>query len=220
MECAAQWWEEGAQQKNKKKKKKIIQIFSWVCNLKNKKIKKSLFCVRGFKIKWIINERRPFVTCVYFASGSKCGLSTSGELAAGKLVLFIALHSSSLALGNDAVSLTVGQKIQRREEEERVGWDQQKEGKKKRLATASRWTESLKQVGCMWFTVGSAQEKWNIKILNAGHNIVIFSVYFINNNLEYMHDFLFFSTSLPQRLFISIAVQFFSVYLKSSATIV
>lgn len=59
----------------------------------------------------------PFVTCVYFASGSKCALSTSGELAAGKLVLFAALHSSSLALGNDAVSLTVGQKTQRREEE-------------------------------------------------------------------------------------------------------
>lgn len=54
---------------------------------------------------------------MYFASGSKCGLSTSGELAAGKLVLFIARHSSSLALGNDAVSLTVGQKTQRREEE-------------------------------------------------------------------------------------------------------
>lgn len=58
-----------------------------------------------------------WVTCVYFASGSKCGLSTSGELAAGILVLFIALHSSSLALGNDAVSLTVGQKTHRREEE-------------------------------------------------------------------------------------------------------
>lgn len=57
------------------------------------------------------NERCPFVTCVYFASGSKCGLSTpltSGELAAGKLVLFIALHSSSLALGKDGLSLTGG----------------------------------------------------------------------------------------------------------------
>lgn len=57
---------------------------------------------------------------LYFAWGSKCGLSTSGELAAGKLVLFIALHSSSLALGNDAVSLTVGQKTQNRGEEERT----------------------------------------------------------------------------------------------------
>ena len=50
-------------------------------------------------------------TCVYFASGSKCGLSTpltSGELAGGKLVLFIALHSSSLALGKDGLSLTGG----------------------------------------------------------------------------------------------------------------
>lgn len=67
------------------------------------------------------NERCPVVTCVYFASGSKCGLSTpltSGELAGGKLVLFIALHSSSLALGKDGLSLTGGQK--RKREERRV----------------------------------------------------------------------------------------------------
>lgn len=59
-----------------------------------------------------------FFTCVYFASGSKCGLSTpltSGELAGGKLVLFIALHSSSLALEKDGLSLTGGAK-ERREE--------------------------------------------------------------------------------------------------------
>lgn len=64
-----------------------------------------------------------FFTCVYFASGSKCGLSTpltSGELAGGKLVLFIALHSSSLALGKDGLSLTGGAKEkQRREESQR-----------------------------------------------------------------------------------------------------
>ena len=62
-----------------------------------------------------------FVTCEYFASGSKCGLSpplTSGELAAGKLVLFIALHSSSLALGKDGLSLTGGaQEKERRQGE-------------------------------------------------------------------------------------------------------
>lgn len=72
-----------------------------------------------FKKHRLKNERCPFVTCVYFASGSKCGLSTpltSGELAAGKLVLFIALHSSSLALGKDGLSLTGGQKTQRRED--------------------------------------------------------------------------------------------------------
>lgn len=60
-----------------------------------------------------------FFTCVYFASGSKCGLSTpltSGELAGGKLVLFIALHSSSLALEKDGLSLTGGQKRDRKEE--------------------------------------------------------------------------------------------------------
>ena len=58
-------------------------------------------------------------TCVYFASGSKCGLSTpltSGELAGGKLVLLIALHSSSLALGKDGLSLTGGAKRETREE--------------------------------------------------------------------------------------------------------
>ena len=58
-------------------------------------------------------------TCVYFASGSKCGLSTpltSGELAGGKLVLLIALHSSSLALGKDGLSLTGGAKREKREE--------------------------------------------------------------------------------------------------------
>lgn len=67
------------------------------------------------------NEMCPFVTCVYFASGSKCGLSTpltSGELAGGKLVLFIVLHSSSLALEKDGLSLTGGQK--RKREERRV----------------------------------------------------------------------------------------------------
>lgn len=54
-----------------------------------------------------------FFTCVYFASGSKCGLATpltSGELAGGKLVLLIALHSSSLALEKDGLSLTGGAK--------------------------------------------------------------------------------------------------------------
>lgn len=53
---------------------------------------------------------------MYFASGSKCGLSTpltSGELAGGKLVLFIALHSSSLALEKDGLSLTGGAKERR-----------------------------------------------------------------------------------------------------------
>lgn len=46
---------------------------------------------------------------MYFASGSKCALSTpltSGELAGRKLVLLIALHSSSLVLGKDGLSLT------------------------------------------------------------------------------------------------------------------
>lgn len=64
-----------------------------------------------------------FFTCVYFASGSKCGLSTpltSGELAGGKLVLFIALHSSSLALEKDGLSLTGGQKRQREEKRRKV----------------------------------------------------------------------------------------------------
>lgn len=58
---------------------------------------------------------------MYFASGSKCGLSmplTREELAGGKLVLFIALHSSSLALEKDGLSLTGGQK--RKREERRV----------------------------------------------------------------------------------------------------
>ncbi len=53
-----------------------------------------------------------FFTCVYFASGSKWGLSTpltSGEFAGEKLLLLIALHSSSLALGKDGLSLTGGQ---------------------------------------------------------------------------------------------------------------
>lgn len=53
-----------------------------------------------------------FFTCVYFASGSKWGLSTpltSGEIAGEKLLLLIALHSSSLALGKDGLSLTGGQ---------------------------------------------------------------------------------------------------------------
>lgn len=68
-----------------------------------------------------MNERRPLVTCVCFASGSKWGLSTSAELAAGKLVLLTALHSSSLALGNDAVSLTVGQETQRGEKKRKRG---------------------------------------------------------------------------------------------------
>ena len=52
-------------------------------------------------------------TCVYFASGSKWGLSTpltSAELAGGKLLLFTALHSSSLALGNGEMSLTGGKR--------------------------------------------------------------------------------------------------------------
>lgn len=60
---------------------------------------------------------------MYFASGSKCGLSTpltSGELAdGGKLVLFIALHSSSLALGKDGLSLTGGVKKETERREER-----------------------------------------------------------------------------------------------------
>lgn len=77
-------------------------------------------CCFGLRKIDLKNERCPFVTCVYFASGSKCGLSTpltSGELAAGKLVLFIALHSSSLALGKDGLSLTGGggQKTHREE---------------------------------------------------------------------------------------------------------
>lgn len=41
---------------------------------------------------------------------------TSGALAAGKLVLFLALHSSSLALEKDELSLTGGQKRKRGEE--------------------------------------------------------------------------------------------------------
>lgn len=41
---------------------------------------------------------------------------TSGALNAGKLVLFIALHSSSLALEKDELSLTGGQKRRRGEE--------------------------------------------------------------------------------------------------------
>lgn len=60
---------------------------------------------------------------MYFASGSKCGLSTpltSGELAGGKLVLFIALHSSSLALEKDGLSLTGGAKEKERREEGKV----------------------------------------------------------------------------------------------------
>lgn len=70
-------------------------------------------------------ERCPFFTftCVYFASGSKCGLSTpltSGELAGGKLVLFIALHSSSLVLEKDGLSLTGGAKEKERREERKV----------------------------------------------------------------------------------------------------
>lgn len=71
-----------------------------------------------------------FFTCVYFASGSKCGLSTpltSGELAGGKLVLLIALHSSSLALENDGLSLTGGG--QKREE---------KRGKSERFSIRKR----------------------------------------------------------------------------------
>ena len=46
---------------------------------------------------------------MYIASESKWALSTpvsSGEFAGGKLVLFIALHSSSLAQGNEGLSLT------------------------------------------------------------------------------------------------------------------
>lgn len=77
-----------------------------------------LFRFKKNRFKKKKRERCPFVTCVYFASGSKCGLSTpltSAELAAGKLVLFIALHSSSLALGNDGLSLTGGQKTHREE---------------------------------------------------------------------------------------------------------
>lgn len=60
---------------------------------------------------------------MYFASGSKCALSmplTSGELAGGKLVLFIALHSSSLALEKDGLSLTGGAKEKERREEREV----------------------------------------------------------------------------------------------------
>lgn len=65
-----------------------------------------------------------FFTCVYFASGSKCGLSTpltSGELAGGKLVLLKALHSSSLALEKDGLSLTGGAKEKERREESQRG---------------------------------------------------------------------------------------------------
>lgn len=61
---------------------------------------------------------------MYFASGSKCALSTpltSGELAGGKLVLLIALHSSSLVLGKDGLSLTGrGAKEKERREEREV----------------------------------------------------------------------------------------------------
>lgn len=87
-----------------------------------------------------MNERRPLVTCVCFASGSKWALPTSAEFAAGKLVLLTALRSSSLALGNDAVSLTAGQETQRRgEKERRRGQIEISRRKKiKRLATASR----------------------------------------------------------------------------------
>lgn len=55
---------------------------------------------------------------MYLASGSKFGLSTpltSAEVAGGKLVLLIALHSSSLVLGKDGESLTGGQNRDREE---------------------------------------------------------------------------------------------------------
>lgn len=45
---------------------------------------------------------------------------TSGELAGGKLLLFIALHSSSLALEKDGLSLTGGAKETEREQKKRV----------------------------------------------------------------------------------------------------
>lgn len=68
----------------------------------------------------LIKDVFPF-TCLYFASGSiECGgLSsctplTSGELAdGGKCVLFITLHSSSLPLGKDELSLTAWGKTDR-----------------------------------------------------------------------------------------------------------
>lgn len=56
-----------------------------------------------------------------FASwGSKCALSTPltrDELAGGKLLLFIALHSSSLALEKDGLSLTGGRGKRETEEQ-------------------------------------------------------------------------------------------------------
>lgn len=71
---------------------------------------------------------------MYFASGSKCGLSTtSAELAGGKLVLFIAIHSSSLALEKDGLSLTGGAK----EKERREGSHQREVGDIRRRAAAS-----------------------------------------------------------------------------------
>lgn len=67
----------------------------------------------------LIKDVFPF-TCLYFASGSiECGglcctPLTSGELAdGGKCVLFITLHSSSLALGKDELSLTAWSKTKR-----------------------------------------------------------------------------------------------------------
>lgn len=81
-----------------------FKVIKWAAN----------YCIFFFSFFFIII----FVfTCVYFASGSKCGLSTSltsGEMAAGKLVLFNALHSSSLALEKAALSLTGGERRERR----------------------------------------------------------------------------------------------------------
>jgi len=79
---------------------------------------------------------------VYFASGTKCGLSmplTSGELAGGKLLPFLALHSSSLALEKGGLSLTGGGKREREKRRKREGQEgglkyfgEKKEKKKKR----------------------------------------------------------------------------------------
>lgn len=73
-----------------------------------------------------------------FASwGSKCALSTPltrDELAGGKLLLFIALHSSSLALEKDGLSLTGGRG--RREKEEQ-GSQEGNSGEKERRKRAA-----------------------------------------------------------------------------------
>lgn len=73
---------------------------------------------------------------MYFASGSKCALSTpltSGELAGRKLVLLIALHSSRVVLGKDGLSLTGRGGKREREKRGRSGGDCAKvRGKKDR----------------------------------------------------------------------------------------